>query len=70
MTHEEQLPEIVDEGNFAWCLRCRGVTRGRCRCMMYQDGIDTSACSAHRHVGHTGACSCKTKLDPTVSLGR
>lgn len=51
-----------NEGSWAWCEACFGVIRGRCLCMMYQDGIDTSECPAHRkgvHVG--GGCKCTPK---------
>jgi hypothetical protein len=49
---------------FKYCTECRGITDGRCACMMYQDGIDTSDCEAHRGRGHTGGgCKCAPKKE-------
>lgn len=46
---------------FEWCRTCRGVLRGPCDCMMHQDGIDTSACEAHRGGVHVPSCTCAAK---------
>lgn len=50
------------KSGFVYCKDCKGVVDGPCDCMMYQDGIDTSRCEAHRDSGRVGKCKCGDAL--------
>lgn len=66
MSDDEITPQMnslprheITVNDWAYCSVCRGVTRGRCLCWIYQDDIDNSTCPAHREARSMAGQRCR-----------